>query len=104
MNIFDLKLLERAESVHAERDSIAIVVNGVVIKYRKYLNGFEPVLDVELDGSSYYHNYSPETPDELSAAKSFFNCSLDEDLRRRTVTKFPIYDKLQMVFNEIANC
>lgn len=34
MNIFDLSLLERAESVHADRDSIELVVNGVTISYR----------------------------------------------------------------------
>jgi hypothetical protein len=104
MDIFDLKLLERAVSVHAERDSVEIVVNGVVIKYRKYLNGFDAVIDVELDGSSYYRNYSLQLADELASAKSFFGSAYDEDLRRRTVTKFPIYDKLNVVFAETANC
>lgn len=103
MNIFDVSLLERAESVYVERDSIEIQVNGVTISYRKYLNGFEPVLDVELDGTSYYRNYSPVDPDELTAAKSFFACAQDEDFRRRTVTKFPVYDKLKLVFAEPAN-
>jgi hypothetical protein len=104
MNIFDLSLLERAESVHADRDSVELVVNGVTISYRKYLNGFAPVVDVELDGASYYRNYGLDTTEEFEAAKSFFACSKDEDLRRRTVTKFPIYKKLQAVFADAANC
>lgn len=104
MNIFDLSLLERAESVHTEKDSVELVVNGVVINYRKYLNGFDPVLDVELDGTSYYRNYTPIAPDELADAKSFFVRALNEDFRRRTVTKFPVYEKLRLVFGETVNC
>lgn len=104
MNIFDLSLLERAESLYTDRDTVDLVVNGVKISYRKYLNGFSPVVDVELDGASYYRNYSLNTTEELEAAKSFFACSKDEDLRRRTVTKFPVYEKLRTVFADTSNC
>jgi len=103
MNIFDLSLLERAESVHTDKDTIDLVVNGVTINYRKYLNGFEPVVDVELDGASYYRNYSLNMSEEFEAAKTFFACSKDEDLRRRAVTKFPIYEKLKTVFADAVD-
>lgn len=104
MNIFDLSLLERAESLCTDRDTVDLVVNGVKTSYRKYLNGLSPVVDIELDGVSYYRNYSLDTTEELEAAKSFFACSNDEILRRRTFTKFPIYKKLRTVFADAANC
>jgi hypothetical protein len=104
MDIFDLSLLERAESVEAERDSVEIVVNGVTITYRKYLDGFDAVLDIDLDGASFYRNHCPVTDKELAAAKKFFVRAADEVYDRKKAARGSAGEKLKIVFGEPATC
>ena len=104
MNIFALSLLSNAEHVRVEEDQVTLVIAGVVVRYRKYLTGFDVALDVTVDGENYYSDYVPETAETYAQARLFFDKASEFERRPYRRSRKELRRKLSVIFGTAVAC